>query len=248
MTTQVRIDISCKAFGGARGESPRRVLSELSLTLKAGEFVCLVGPSGCGKSTLLNIVAGLDTEFDGSISFGDSGAPHRIGCVFQEPRLLPWRTVRENVDLVLPGDAADPGLVDHLLDVMELSGFQHQYPERLSLGMCRRVALVRAFAIKPTLLIMDEPFVSLDAPIARRIRELLLRVWQERPHTVLFVTHELREAIALADRLMFLSPAPAHVVADVTVDLPRSARNADSALDAFRHRLVSDFPIVASLV
>jgi len=175
MTTQVRIEILRKAFPGGRGRPPLTVFSGLSLTLNAGEFVCLVGPSGCGKSTLLNLAAGLDRDFDGSIEFGGDGTPHRIAYVFQEPRLLPWRTVRQNIDLALPPQETDPQLVDHLLEVMELSGVQHQYPERLSLGMSRRVALVRAFAIKPTLLIMDEPFVSLDAPIARRIRELLDR-------------------------------------------------------------------------
>ncbi|MGY6213565.1 ABC transporter ATP-binding protein [Methylolobus aquaticus] len=248
MTTQVRIEVSRKTFPASANGMPLTVLAGLSLTLDAGEFVCLVGPSGCGKSTLLNIVAGLDCSFEGSVEFGDSTEPHRVGHVFQEPRLLPWRTVRQNIELALPAEDADTDLVDHLLDVMELSAFQHQYPERLSLGMSRRVALVRAFAIKPTLLIMDEPFVSLDAPIARRIREQLVRVWHERPHTVLFVTHDLREAIALADRLAFLCAPPARVVAEVQVDLPRDDRGRESAIEAFRKRLTADHPDVARLV
>lgn len=248
MTTQVRIEILRKAFPGGRGRPPLTVFSGLSLTLNAGEFVCLVGPSGCGKSTLLNLAAGLDRDFDGSIEFGGDGTPHRIAYVFQEPRLLPWRTVRQNIDLALPPQETDPQLVDHLLEVMELSGVQHQYPERLSLGMSRRVALVRAFAIKPTLLIMDEPFVSLDAPIARRIRELLVRVWIERPHTVLFVTHELREAIMLADRLMFLSPPPARIVAEIGVDIPRGARDQEAVIEDFRGRLIANFPVLGPLL
>lgn len=248
MSTRVRIDIARKVFPGTRAGSPLTVLADLSVELDSGEFACLVGPSGCGKSTLLNLVAGLDGDFDGTIEFGGTAERPRIAYVFQEPRLLPWCTVRQNIDLALPADDADHALVDHLLDVMELTTFQHQYPERLSLGMSRRAALVRAFAIKPTLLIMDEPFVSLDAPIARRIRELLVRVWEERPHTVLFVTHELREAIALADRLMFLSAPPSRIIAEIRVDIPRAARDEASVIEAFRGKLIAESPSVASLL
>jgi len=160
---------------------------------------------------------------------------------------LPWRTVRENIDLALP-DGQNGKAVDHLLEVMGLAQSQSQYPERLSLGMSRRVALVRAFAIQPTLLLMDEPFVSLDAPTARRVRQLLIRVWQERPHSVLFVTHDLREAITLADRLLFLSAPPAMLLHEVVVDIPRSAREDESEVEAFRNRLVTGHPEISALL
>ena len=243
----ILIDIRRKAYPARHGSGEHVAIQNLRIELTAGEFVCLVGPSGCGKTTLLNLVAGLDRQFEGTIQTGvASGAP-RIGYMFQNPRLLPWRTVRENIDLALPSGV--PGSeVDHLLDVMGLAQSQSQYPERLSVGMSRRVALVRAFAIQPTLLLMDEPFVSLDAPTARRVRQLLVRVWLERPHTVLFVTHDLREAIVLADRLVFLSAPPTALLHEVVVDIPRSAREDEAEVEAFRNWLISDHPEISELL
>ncbi|CAL1239468.1 ABC transporter ATP-binding protein [Candidatus Methylocalor cossyra] len=243
--TAVRIEIRSKHYRAAPGGERKAVLKNLALELGAGEFVCLVGPSGCGKTTLLNIVAALDRDFEGSVRIGGRRAP-RIGYVFQNPRLLPWRTVRENIALALPR-GVDPAYVDHLFDVMGLSAARDAYPERLSLGMSRRVALVRAFAINPDLLLMDEPFVSLDPPTARRVRELLIRLWRERPHTVLFVTHELREAIQLADRLVFLGPPPTSVVADIPVTLAREARD-ENAIEDFRKALQRDQPALRGLL
>lgn len=245
----VRIAITRKAFPAAGGKHPRPIIADLVISIDRGEFVCLVGPSGCGKSTLLHLVAGLDRDFQGRIEFETDAATPRIGYVFQNPRLLPWRTVRQNIDLAMPDEKArDDRLVDHLLDVMGLTEAQPQYPERLSLGMSRRVALVRAFAIRPDLLLMDEPFVSLDAPTARRVRQLLIRVWEERPHTVLFVTHDLREAITLADRLVFLSPSPTHVLADIHVGIPRSQRDEEARIEAFRTELLGGFPALDGLI
>lgn len=231
--TEVRIQIADKTYKNAS----QPTISDLQLTIHANEFVCLVGSSGCGKTTLLNCLAGLDKQFVGQISIEPEHAKPKIGYVFQNPRLLPWRTVRENIELVLPHANAD---IDALLDFMQLSHCQHEYPERLSLGMNRRVAIIRAFAINPDLLLMDEPFVSLDPPTARDVRRLLLQLWQQRPHTVLFVTHDLREAIALADRLIFLTANPMSVLQDVPVTLPREQRN-NTAIEAFRQLLLSDY-------
>ena len=174
--SDIHININNKTY--ATGESSEHsVISKLKLTLSKNEFVCLVGPSGCGKTTLLNIIANLDSQYQGKIELGDNTIKPSIGFVFQEPRLLPWRTVRENIDLVL--DDPQPAMVDSLLEVMQLTGIQHRYPEHLSLGMSRRVSIIRAFAINPSLLLMDEPFVSLDTPTARQIGALLIQLWQK---------------------------------------------------------------------
>ena len=188
--TDVRININNKTFPAAGNVDPYVAISQLNFSLDANEFVCLVGPSGCGKTTLLNIIAGLDDDYNGEILLGHQHTPPTIGYVFQNPRLLPWRTVRENIELALADDFS-PQIIDSLLDAMNLLQVQHVYPERLSLGMSRRVAIVRAFAIDPNILLMDEPFVSLDAPTARQVRKLLVNLWIQRPHSILFVTHDL---------------------------------------------------------
>jgi sulfonate transport system ATP-binding protein len=134
------------------------------------------------------------------------------------------------------------------LAAMQLTECQDVYPERLSLGMSRRVAIIRAFAINPDLLLMDEPFVSIDPPTARQIRQLLLKLWQHRPHGVLFVTHDLREAITLADQLIFLSASPMQVIRNIPVTIPRNARDDEHAIEAFRNYLIQEFPAIQKLL
>lgn len=182
----------------------RDVLADVRFTLRAGEIVALVGPSGCGKTTLLRLIGGLDSDFEGALRWAGGAAP-RIGTVFQEPRLLPWRTVAQNVALVRP---PDPAAADALLDVLGLSGVRDAYPGALSLGMARRVAIARAFAVQPELVLLDEPFVSLDPAMAERGRRVLLDAWRARPTTALLVTHDLAEAASLADRIIALSNVP----------------------------------------
>jgi ABC-type nitrate/sulfonate/bicarbonate transport system ATPase subunit len=131
---------------------------------------------------------------------------------------------------------------------MQLTQAQHVYPERLSLGMSRRVAIIRAFAVDPEVLLMDEPFVSLDAPTARQVRELLLELWQQRLHTILFVTHDLREAIALADRLIFLSSSPMQVVSEIVVPISRNERRNELAIESFRQQLLANHPEIRQLL
>ncbi len=223
-----------------------QAIADLKFTLQNHEFVCLVGPSGCGKTTLLNIIAGLDREFDGQIRLSAKQSA-RIGYVFQNPRLLPWRTVRQNIELARQ-EKTDADMLDELLEIMELSRVQQSYPQQLSLGMSRRVAILRAFAIQPDLLLMDEPFVSLDAPTARRVRELLMKLWRQRPHTVLFVTHDLREAIALADRIVFLSRPPMQVVGEVKIPLTAGQRLQESDIESFRQQLLQQHPAIARLL
>jgi NitT/TauT family transport system ATP-binding protein len=235
--TDIQITIGSKIYRTAT----KPTISQLNMSLKSNEFVCLVGPSGCGKTTLLNIIAGLDNDYSGDILVGQQHTHPKIGYVFQNPRLLPWRTVKENIGLALDG-VQPPDVVDALLEVMQLTQVQHSYPEQLSLGMSRRVSIIRAFAVDPDVLLMDEPFVSLDAPTARQVREQLLALWQQRPHTVLFVTHDLREAIALADRLVFLSATPMQVVSEIIVPIARTDRHDELAIESFRQELLQNHP------
>ena len=216
----------------AVGDAPSKLVVE-NLTLEAprNAFVALFGPSGCGKTTLLNLVAGLDPDFEGEVRLPE---PARIGYVFQEPRLLPWLTVEDNLRLVLPEDAASAARIGPWLAEMGLADVRAVFPTRLSLGMARRVALARAFIIQPTVLLMDEPFASLDEPTADRLRRLLLETLRAHPATVLFVTHNLREAITLADRIVLLSPVPTRVLRELEVPLAPEQRFDPLAIEQHR--------------
>ena len=244
--TDINIDIKNKTYHTADDKN-QTAISDLKLSLPSNEFICLVGPSGCGKTTLLNIIANLDTQYQGEILLGQQHTPPKIGYIFQNPRLLPWRTVRENIELVL-SDQQSPEIVDSLLEVMQLTDIQNAYPEHLSLGMSRRIAIIRAFAVNPDILLMDEPFVSLDAPTARQVRSLLIELWQQRPHTILFVTHDLREAIALADRLIFLSAAPMSTISEIPVNIPRANRDDEAEIENFRQQLLTEHPKIKKLL
>lgn len=241
----IRIDILDKTY-----QSEDRVyttITDFQLQIKQHEFVCLVGASGCGKTTLLNIVAGLDKHFHGSIAWSTGEKLSHIGYVFQNPRLLPWYSVRQNIELVFSGLVPKES-IDNLLKAMQLYDVQDLHPSRLSLGMQRRVAIIRAFAIDPELLLLDEPFVSLDAPSARHIRGLLNELWLHRPHTVLMVSHDLREAITMADRLIFLSALPMQILADIPVGLSRNERNEPAKIEAFKLHLLNHYPNIQALL
>ncbi len=214
----LRLRIESKDFHADRGKLP--VLGRIELTLAAREIVAIVGPSGCGKTTLLRIVAGLDTDFIGELQWFPSASP-RIGQVFQEPRLLPWRTVRQNI--LLAQHEAKPAIADELLESLDLAAFRDAYPGKLSLGMARRVAIARAFAIEPELVLLDEPFVSLDPAMAERSREVLLQAWHARPTAGLLVTHDHDEAAALADRILVLGCRPARIKEERVVRQPQGA-------------------------
>ena len=237
----IRIAIERKAF-----ESPPTVaLAGLALTVEPGEFVAIVGPSGAGKSTLLNIVAGLDRHYEGDVvhTAGTNGTRDpRVACVFQTPRLMPWLTAIDNVRLVLPPEAASVETAREILVEVGLQGFEDAYPGQLSGGMQRRVALARAFSTKPALLLMDEPFASLDEPLAWRLRGGLHELWRRHRPTVLFVTHDLTEALSLADRVMFLSPCPGRVVWEQPVELPRPRGRDDPGIERLRTDLLARHP------
>jgi ABC-type nitrate/sulfonate/bicarbonate transport system ATPase subunit len=228
-----------KRYPGKRGARSHLALAGLSLELAPGELVALVGPSGCGKTTFLNILAGLDRDYAGEVRLAPrpDGDPARVGYVFQEPRLLPWRTVYENIALVLPAHRAE-AVASEVLKAVGLAAARNLYPPQLSGGMSRRVSIARAFAIEPDLLLMDEPFVSLDHDTVEQLRELLLKLWHARPTTVLFVTHDLREALVLADRLVLLSGAPGRAVADVPVHLARNRRRGGAEIELLREQVL----------
>lgn len=215
-------------------------LADLAFAVPAGQFACIVGPSGCGKTTLLSIVAGLDRAFEGRV--GGSAASGRLGVVFQTPRLMPWLSVRENVRLALDPPPRQEGRAEELLREMQLGAQLDAHPTQLSGGQQRRVALARAFVRDPDLLLLDEPFQSLDAPTAQHLRELLLALWARRRPTILFVTHDLREALSLGDRVLFLSAGPARVVLDLPLDLPRPRSPESAAVEALRRRLLELYP------
>lgn len=243
----LRIEILNKRYHSFGHKNLPQTIANFRLDLPANQFVCLVGPSGCGKTTLLNIVAGLDQDYQGTILTDSVDALPTIGYVFQNPRLLPWFTVRQNIEIVFT-EPPPNDLIDGLLTEMQLLDVQHQYPQRLSLGMQRRVAIIRAFAINPDILLLDEPFVSLDAPTARQVRLLLSGLWRQRPHSVLFVTHDLREAISLADRLIFLSSSPMRVLDDIVVEIDRNQRQDEVLVERFRERLLTEYPAVRGLL
>jgi len=213
--------VAGKSFLTASGQSVP-VIADLSFALDEGETGALIGPSGCGKSTLMRILAGLDRNFEGTVHIPAGG---RIGMAFQEPRLLPWRTVEDNVRLAAP-DASEAEIAV-LFAALGLAEHRTHFPGELSVGLARRAALARAFAVRPTLLLLDEPFVSLDAPLALQLRRDLAQLVESRRITTVLVTHDVDEAIALADRIFVLSAGPAHVIGEVRVDKPRSEKSGE---------------------
>jgi NitT/TauT family transport system ATP-binding protein len=232
---RLEIHIKHKSYRAATG-GRLHVLGELSFALAKGEVAALVGPSGCGKTTLLRIIMGLDRDYEGNVVLPPDC---KLGVVFQEPRLLPWWTVDENIRLAAPRVSAEA--LNALFATLGLTEHRLHYPRELSLGLARRAALARAFAVEPDLLILDEPFVSLDAPLAERLRAELIELVSRRTMTTLLVTHSVDEAAGLADRVFLLSPSPAHVLGVVPVDYPRGSRSVDEiAVMANRIRNVAN--------
>ena len=223
----IRLDGVEKTYRTRRGDIVRAV-EDVTLHVAENEFVTLVGPSGCGKSTLLRLVAGLTPATRGAIRVRDTAVREPfpdVGFVFQQPVLLPWRSVLDNVlfSVEMLGhpprqyrkQAAD------LLELTGLGGFETKYPRELSGGMQQRVAICRALLPDPSLLLMDEPFGALDAMTREEMSLELLRVWEERRKTILFVTHSIPEAILLADRVVVMTARPGRIARVLTIDLPR---------------------------
>jgi NitT/TauT family transport system ATP-binding protein len=212
-------------------------LRDVSFDVADGSIVAIVGPNGSGKSTLLRLIGGLLDPDRGEVTIGDrpvEGADRRVGIVFQEPRLLPWRDVLDNValPLELAGESrlAREGRARELLGLVGLVGFERARPHQLSGGMRQRAALARALVREPGVLLLDEPFSALDALTRERLDVELLRLWERTGTTIVLVTHDIAEAVFLADRVLVLTARPGHVAADIAVELPRPRH--PSGLDA----------------
>jgi NitT/TauT family transport system ATP-binding protein len=235
---RIEIDHVTIVFG--KGHKGHKAVEETSILIEPGQFVCILGPSGCGKSTLLNAVAGYLKPSSGKISVdGDKvlrPGPDR-GMVFQQYSLFPWKTVKDNVafgPLMAGRSHADAEKVaGTFLEMVGLSRFANRYPAELSGGMQQRVGIARALANYPRVLLMDEPFGALDAQTRQMMQENLLNIWSEFGTTVLFVTHDIDEAIFLADRVLIMSASPGRIIADLTVDLPRPRLSEVTAEPAF---------------
>ena len=198
------------------------IFKNFNIDINHGQFISIFGPSGCGKTTLLNIISGLDENFDGFINIKkDDFLKKKISYMFQSPRLFPWLTAIENIKFPIKKKKNCEKIANDLLKKVGLEKFKNEYPNRLSGGMQRRISLARAFISNPNILLLDEPFVSIDKKISNSLRELLIKLWKKNKPTIIFVTHDLDEAIELADRIFFLSNLPSKVMLDYEINLKR---------------------------
>lgn len=220
----LRIEGVCKNEGGLE------IIRDFSLSLDKGEIVALIGPSGCGKSTLLNLISGLSVPDKGSISGNDC----RLSYMFQDSRLLPWRSVYRNIELV----SADKDKIAELISKVGLKGFEDYTPDELSGGMAKRCALARAFARGGEYFLMDEPFSALDYGLRSSMGRLLLDIWREEKPGVLFVTHEIDEALTLSSRIVLVSARPMQVVKEIPLPSPEGRDPSDDSLVSVRKEIV----------
>ena len=224
------IDKICKDFTNNKGKA-LSVLQDINLTVNKEEFVALVGPSGCGKSTLLNIASGLLEPTSGNVKFTEveAGYEPRMSIVFQETGLFPWRNVHDNIAFGLETagmpTAEREARIKHYIELVGLKGFEKSFPHQLSGGMRQRVGIARALAIEPDLLLMDEPFSALDAQTRTIMQEELVTLWEKTRLTTLYVTHNIQEAVMLADRVVLLSRRPGKVNKILTIDISRADRD-----------------------
>jgi NitT/TauT family transport system ATP-binding protein len=245
----ITVEKLTKRFPSLGGLAPFVVIEEMSVSVGDGEFASIVGPSGCGKSTLLNIIAGIETYDSGAVTLspkpGRGQAPPRIAYVFQTPRLLNWLTVRQNIEFVLEAQQIPrerwSGLVAEHLRLVGLAGQEENYPLNLSGGMQQRVAIARALAIDPDILLMDEPFSHLDAITARKLRFDLMQIMDRARPAILFVTHDLAEAVLLSDHIYMMATRPARIFKHVLVDIARPRTPEDQRVFELDKELTREF-------
>lgn len=239
----VKINNLCITFSRRDG-SILNVLDNICFETESGEFLCIVGPSGCGKSTLLNVISKVLKPTSGDITvFGCENSRALLGYVFQDSRLLNWLTVEGNIKFVLESMKVSPALwkerVEYYLDLVGLREFKDEFPLALSGGMQQRVSIARALAIKPDILLMDEPFSNLDELTARAMRRDLLEIWEKEKKLIIFVTHNALEAAFLADRVIILSRRPGRILAEKRVGIPRPRVFEDPRLFDIQRNIVS---------
>ena len=244
---ELRVDNLVKTYQRKEGWNTTRALrvfEDISFSVREGEFVSIIGPSGCGKSTLLNLAAGLDRAYGGAIYVDGrkvNGPGLDRGVVFQEFALFPWLTVLGNVAFGLrsKGVPADQrqSISQRYVELVGLAGFENYHPYRLSGGMRQRVGLARALAVEPSVLLMDEPFGALDAQTRETMQIALAEIWQATRKTVLFITHDIREAIYLSDRVLVLTGRPSTISLELTIDLPRPRNRHDAQFQDYERRL-----------
>jgi ABC-type nitrate/sulfonate/bicarbonate transport system ATPase subunit len=237
MRTKIEVKNIRKGFGANGERLP--VVDGVDFTVRDGEFVAIVGPSGCGKSTLMNVVAGFIRPDEGSVIIDgvERTKPNSKGILIsQHGSVFPWLTVRENLMFGLNGHAQleREGLADHYASIVGLKGFERNYPHELSGGMLKRAEIARALVVKPDILYMDEPFSGLDALMSLRIRNELLRILAKERHTAMLITHDVEEAVHLADRIMVLTPRPTRIHAMVDVRLPHPRKLTSPAAQELR--------------
>ena len=237
---QINIEIKKKIFPlkTQNKQSQNLIFKNLNFTIKKGQFVSFFGPSGCGKTTLLNIISGLDKDFDGSVQTYNDATNSNISYMFQAPRLFPWLTAIENIKYPIKKRKNCEKIAFELIKKIGLEKYKNQYPNKLSGGMQRRIALARAFASNPDILLLDEPFISIDKKVSNLLRKLLVKLWKNNKPIIIFVTHDLDEAIELADRICFLSNLPSKILLDYEINL-RRPRNQDSKNFKTLKRLLS---------
>jgi NitT/TauT family transport system ATP-binding protein/sulfonate transport system ATP-binding protein len=248
--SKLAIDGVSRVFPGIRGSAPTRALQETHLQIADNDFICILGPSGCGKSTLLRIVAGLDQPTTGSVLLDGErvvrAGPDR-GMVFQSYTLFPWLNVRENICFGLRekgvSQAEQDRVARHFIEQVGLRGFEGHYPKMLSGGMQQRTALARALANDPKILLLDEPFGALDNQTRALMQELLLGIWEADRKTVLFVTHDIDEAIFMANRVAVMTARPGRIKSDVRIGLPHPRHytvKTTPEFSAYKARLTED--------
>ncbi|WP_027094598.1 ABC transporter ATP-binding protein [Cohnella thermotolerans] len=245
---QIAIQGVSRTFGDGGAEVV--ALSRVELDVRPGEFVSLIGPSGCGKSTLLRLVAGLDRPTAGELRLDGEpieGPHYSRGLVFQDPTLFPWKTIWSNVATGLEARGVlkeRRGDVDKIIELVGLRDFERAYPHQLSGGMAQRAALARALVNHPKVLLLDEPLGALDAFTRMNLQDELLRIWQERGTTMIFVTHDIDEAVYLSDRVVIMTPRPARIKEIVTVDLPRPRVRNGAGFFEYRSRILESLQLV----
>jgi len=252
MPTKARIEVAGLRKRFATDKGVLNVVDGVSLQVADGEFIAIVGPSGCGTSTLMRMIAGFMAPDEGQVLIDGAvrTKPNPQGILIsQHGSVFPWLTVQQNLMFGLVGKSTSEkiAIADHYADIVGLKGFEGAYPHELSGGMLKRVEIARALAVKPAVLYMDEPFSALDALMSLRMRNELLRILRQERHTVLLITHDVEEAIHLADRVMVLSPRPARIQKTFQVDLPHPRKLTSPEVQQLRMAILKELGVAAEV-